>query len=661
MAQLTWRELSAPDFSGSLRGTELFSNLLNRAFSGIQEGVDTFDKSKTDRVNNELALRIAGAQDSEAAKALAASLAADPNAKRISGQTAALAAARPGQLISQAAGELGLKDAQYASTQMRTTDARAPQLMQLRTFMQNDDKAGFNKYLADNPGLMEGLGFKTVNDLTSTLQNDLKGALDITGERQDQKIQMQEHTWKGESHSWDRTSHNWAVEDRNLATQADTLYAGIQESIDPNNPETVRNALFNGPLASADGRVRAAVYRRISDQYPGVFTPGQVGLSAADIAGATGGGVGVAAAGMTYGGGQLPGSIKTVGDLINNKSNLLNKLGATPVGLYQINAGTWQEFGPSALGENWKNADVRDPRVQDKVAKAIWNSARGSAQSIAGRWASISPTQARAMVGKSWEQVRDIISRGETRSSASTILATIAGGKIATGLSAQGKSDAGTLIENAGGAKTSREAADILRGMPAFKGVSYTFLNSKINDIVERSKVDGQPTITFGQAATILNDAVMDPDAVATYAKERENGNGFFTLHMGKNPFNDQMIKNEIDRARTGGVVEDYKALVDKSGSMQTLSAAQANYQSAAAAYQSVLKRSILQPKLESQLPMLKANLKTAEKALNNAQKNTQEIASPPRQVVGKSAPPMGFLDGISSIASSFWKNITSP
>lgn len=120
------------------------------------------------------------------------------------------------------------------------------------------------------------------------------------------------------------------------------------------------------------------------------------------------------ALGVTFGGGALPDNIQTVGDLVANKRQLVRKLGASPVGVYQINAGTWAEFAPKVLGKDWRNAPIRDAATQDAVARAIYDSTGGDPNKLAGRWASLDLKEAQQLAGRPWEEVRDKIAQGES-------------------------------------------------------------------------------------------------------------------------------------------------------------------------------------------------------------------------------------------------------
>ena len=186
MAQLTWRNVDAPDLRGSLEGIKVFTDSLGSAFEGLDKGLTRFDDGISKDVNQRVALEIAAAQDAEAAKALVANLASRPDARRISTQAIAAAAARPTELIDQATKQLGLKTAEYSTNRMmdantRTDAARADAnaYYTLNAAGKAEDAA---KLLASSENL-RGLNSDQINALVTSGQNLIKGDVGIAGDR----------------------------------------------------------------------------------------------------------------------------------------------------------------------------------------------------------------------------------------------------------------------------------------------------------------------------------------------------------------------------------------------------------------------------------------------------------------------------------------------
>jgi len=117
------------------------------------------------------------------------------------------------------------------------------------------------------------------------------------------------------------------------------------------------------------------------------------------------------------GGGYLPDSVQTLGQFVGY-GRAMNKSGAksSSAGIYQINGTTMAEFGPKALGKDWKNAPF-NAVTQDRVGKEIFNWAKSQpnpAAALRGRWVSLSPDAASQLVKGNWEQARGAIAQGET-------------------------------------------------------------------------------------------------------------------------------------------------------------------------------------------------------------------------------------------------------
>jgi hypothetical protein len=69
MATLTWRNVSAPSFGSAIYGTRTAADLLNRAVSSAQSGVDTYTGAQTDAADRALIQRANSIQDPEAYRA----------------------------------------------------------------------------------------------------------------------------------------------------------------------------------------------------------------------------------------------------------------------------------------------------------------------------------------------------------------------------------------------------------------------------------------------------------------------------------------------------------------------------------------------------------------------------------------------------------------
>jgi hypothetical protein len=154
------------------------------------------------------------------------------------------------------------------------------------------------------------------------------------------------------------------------------------------------------------------------------------------------------------GGGQVPDSVKTLGQFVAYGKSL-NQRGArsSSAGTYQINGSTMAEFGPKALGVDWRKAPY-NADTQDKVGQAIFDWAKQQpdpAKALRGRWVSLSPQSAAQLVQGSWQQARDTIAQGET-----------GGGARASAARSQSAGNGSVVYESVGtpGAKANGDLSD---------------------------------------------------------------------------------------------------------------------------------------------------------------------------------------------------------
>lgn len=99
MAQLQWRDVNAPDFSGSAEGFRTFSNLLDSAFGGLKQSVNQFDAIQTNRVNQELMRTAMGITDAAAFDEALPEMLQDPRAARLTPENLAFLGGRTNALL----------------------------------------------------------------------------------------------------------------------------------------------------------------------------------------------------------------------------------------------------------------------------------------------------------------------------------------------------------------------------------------------------------------------------------------------------------------------------------------------------------------------------------------------------------------------------------
>lgn len=396
MATPQFRNVDSPDFGQAFRGFQIGQGLIGSAFSGL-DSVLAGVQGNRDRTNDNIVLRNALAQtdpDQLRAGLSSGSIYGGADPGRISAEVLQTLGRRTSELQSQRANDQQFNQNQFTNertqSQAAAEDAAAPVYARLLAAQARGDTAGARKIAADNAGVLSALSFDRQGAASTALQNAETGALN----RETGRFNL------GQARE--------AAADTRASNAA--LNQAVINSVDP------QSALQEYTRVSRDlGANAAAQFRQgLEGRFPGLFGPNGTAPGAGAPAGALS---------TLTGGASLPDSIRTVGDIVSNKSAVLNaNPKGTATGLYQITSDTWKQFGPKALGADWQNADIRDPQVQDKVGEAIWDSAKGSAKSITNRWASISPSKAADLVGKPWSEVRDIVSQGETSTNASNFL-----------------------------------------------------------------------------------------------------------------------------------------------------------------------------------------------------------------------------------------------
>ena len=666
MAQLTWRELSPPDLSGSLRGVQTAGELINRALSDLQTGLSEFDASKSNAVNNQIALEIAAAQDPEAAKLLAASLAQRPDARRINAQTAALASVRPGQLIQQAAAETNLADMKLNSSQRAAQDALSSDLargIQLQDAAGKGtlDAAGAAELATINARIAAAAGQvgsrNTLGNLgalsdaervglglaTGRLNNDAtrlgmdRTRLDMDQTRQNMAFAAQDQSFK--------------VEDRNDQKAGQAAFLAMSSQIIPGDRESAM-AAFNDPaFARLSPGAKMYAFQQINSAVGNLFAPQQL----ADASGFTGSGGGSGSGTgmnvMNYqargaGFGSVPSNIKTLGDA-SAYADRINAAGvpSSAMGPYQIVGNTRDGYAKKLFGANWKSMPY-SVENETRIATAIFNDNKGSAQALRKQWVSLSPAEAERVRKMPTQQALAYIAQKESGASAASLFGTQAGATLRVGQDREGKSSATALINAAANSPSNPlDVVDQLRKQPRFAETNRTFLKDQLDDIVRR----GNGSITYAQAGVILQDA----------ARENNNSWGITNWVQGNSArinkagdrINGQYITNEIERAKKGGVVGDAVREADVQSSIQTMASAQARLARAQAAYQNALSLVNTRPGVAAQLPRLKAEMDAARAGVINSTGAVERIAAP-RPVATTTGQPEGggFWEGLSGI-----------
>lgn len=250
MAALTWRNVEAPDFRSSMDGLNQASQMLNNAFSGLNQTLVRADGAQTERANSQIMAEIVAAQDADAAKALAASVGERFDPRRVDAATWSALAARPGALTQQAASENALDWTQGRQARTLQTEGNTDAARALRNEVQRLSSMGktteAQALLArpENAALMGNLSYdessKTYGDMLGTRRENLSYEQGVWG------------------FGKNKTEWDWTQTDRTTAQLADKLageFAGM--SADPLDAERLIQE------RGLDGRTANAVRQRM--------------------------------------------------------------------------------------------------------------------------------------------------------------------------------------------------------------------------------------------------------------------------------------------------------------------------------------------------------------------------------------------------------------
>lgn len=678
MAQLTWRDVAAPDLSTSLQGYAQFSNLLNGALGNARGAVQQVQDQQNTAANNKVALAALAVQDPTQMTQMLSdgSLTAGVNPNVLSAQTIAMLGARTGQLTAQQAATQNLSDSKYLSTQMHTEDAAAPALEQGRmlatqaaTSGKPEDAAAYSAWQAANPNITAGFGFKDANQVASNLQSDTKAGTDLrasinqlgysadANSRANVEASQQTGRYNNEQTVFGQNQDAYKA-----GQAADGFMATVNANSDPSNPDTVTRAIYSDPnFINGSPAFRAAVLNRAATSYPALFQAGA--QPAAPGTPAATPGTNATPWTTAVGGGQLPAGVTTVQQAMDYGNTVLvpgnrnsaalglagTGKGSSAMGAYQITAPTIKTYAPDALGAGWQQANFTDPMVQDKIGRAIFNGNSGSNDALTTQWASLkgmSPTQLNAIRAGGWDNAKAVIASRESSASANSMAAVTGAPATQVGLALRQAQDnygqtpwaqlAGASM--ATGPGTGR--LDVISSMMApgqrFAGGDPQAVGQQLDTIVNGSKdKSGHATINYPTAAMILqNNTTQNAGAPSWLHPSTWNVTNWLEGRSAAvNPQGDRVdqagVDNDVANVRSGRL----PAMAAAEAGNQWNSTNVGNLQSTVWANQAELAQlanaSANKPGLGSQVTAARAKLQASQVALATAQKNMQPQATP--------------------------------
>lgn len=418
MARLGWDNVAAPDFSGAQSGLSSAAAMINQALAGAKTGVNEFQQIQEDKVNSGILAQLAAMQSPEDAAQIPGLISsADPT--QINASTFAALMGRGSQLRQNRLGEIELKDTENKfdrSMAFQTAlDSAKPELDAFYQTVRNNpmDTANITKAGAAVSAKFNGAPIDKVLKFMDELQSSERDSLGLASTRQGYNHSQTNQNWRVEDREFEHSAEEWAGKAvaSGLFTRADA------ESYFRSNGLTGR--LFNAAMAKTGNLPGYGDYTAPTGSDGGFGGAAGGDMGATRII--TGGGKG------NLGLGSVPPSVQTLGQAVEFGKGLNNRgQESSAMGIYQITQSTLEEFAPKALGNGWQNQKFDDPRVQDAVAKKIFEHASKQKDPVAalrGRWVSLSPADAQQMLQVGWERGRDIVSRKESSSAASSLIA----------------------------------------------------------------------------------------------------------------------------------------------------------------------------------------------------------------------------------------------
>lgn len=418
MARLVWDSVAAPDFSASMNGVRLASDLLARAGQSAMDTVTGLDTRLADQQRMTLAQRMAGFQDAKSYEAALQSGSVLDGLGRLKAEDIMRADARLGTLIGREGDEarLDLTKGQLRSEtwnqdrrerRVAAQQAAAPALAEIQAA--NGDQAKIAEIRAKYAPQLAALDFEdsraVASDATSAITT-AKG-----WRNSDQANEIGAYDFQRRKTGDAATDNGMEIASAIGAIGGDmtTLVADKRyQAADARTQAAARAAL--GTFASPDfggGPVSSVVGGDAAgqgDPYNTILGNGQFGAPPKPLTE------------MTLGEAISFGRNTLIPNTRNNAQlGLSGGKGSSAVGAYQFTQATLADFGPRVLGANWQNERMT-PQVQDRLGRAIFESTNGNAAALKGRWqglTKLSDAQVAEIGRMPWEQARQAITRVE--------------------------------------------------------------------------------------------------------------------------------------------------------------------------------------------------------------------------------------------------------
>lgn len=609
MAQITWRNVDAPNFSGVGDSIRSFSGLLGNATAGLSDALGNFQTAARQEVGNQVMQNALQYQDpTEYRNALASGAlfqGVDPSL--ISNRTLENLDNRTGNLLNQATQQQALDYNTYRTGRMQDLDARgdaaSPALRQLALAYQSGDPNTIARAQQQYGGALDSLPADQVQEIMGRLQNQGSNAI---GQRRD--------------------LFNLGT---NMRDDADSQAAiGVLSQIvrgaeNPNDARILAEAYSKQLSPTAQARLQGL----LAQQYPGTY--GNNVTSAPGTAGTRSG----SPFDVTY---QFQGTSKpitqmSIGEVTNHQANMISSQGASPVGAYQINKATLEDFAPKVLGENWRNMPL-SPENQDKIGEAIFNARKNG--NLKDTWAALPDSTVGAYKNRTWNEMKGLIAQAEVGANPLAVQQAVQGNQAVSNL-ATGMIGTRLMENNAvgnvpdylrtlGDTATPGEVVNRLLEND-FKGADRNWVLARVNEIAQRAGVSP------AMAATVMQRAQTNVPENMIW-RGLQGLNPFISNEAGNGTrLNDDAVDQMVGALQRGEPLEQSVRNLSTAQAAQNVQLAQQAYDTALAQLQNTQNKiSTGQTALTALLPSRQAAVERAQMMLQAAQ---QQVTADPQNL----------------------------
>ena len=397
----------------------------------------------------------------------------------------------------------------------------------------------------------------------------------------------------------------------------------VRGAENPNDARILAEAYSRSLSPTAQARLQGL----LAQQYPGTY--GNNVTSAPGTAGTRSG----SPFDVTY---QFQGTSKpitqmSIGEVTNHQANMISSQGASPVGAYQINKATLEDFAPKVLGENWRNMPL-SPENQDKIGEAIFNARKNG--NLKDTWAALPDSTVGAYKNRTWNEMKGLIAQAEVGANPLAVQQAAQGNQavsnLATGMIGTRLMENNTVgnvpdyLRTLGDTATPGEVVNRLLEND-FKGADRNWVLARVNEIAQRAGVSP------AMAATVMQRAQTNVPENMIW-RGLQGLNPFISNEAGNGTrLNDDAVDQMVGALQRGEPLEQSVRNLSTVQAAQNVQAAQQAYDAALAQLQNTQNKiSTGQTALTALLPSRQAAVERAQMMLQAAQ---QQVTADPQNL----------------------------